>query len=188
MGTKKGNKLLKGKVFSNDDFMAAHSSEIIRMFEAGEFVLREEVEKQKKDQRRKVPLTLVNQTLIYFLDSCINKGRVDDNTIDYNKIKINGAITDMLKRSKNKEYKFKVISDQIPRLLKWKNDDEKYDAEVDFVENQVTKRYKNLDGVKLQIKLMTQQLEPGDPHFALQYGYSNEDKEKYPEINEWFFY
>ena len=186
MGTKKGDKIVKGKVFANDDYMGAAPSQIIKMYEAGEFVLREEVEKQKKEQRRKVPLSLVNQTMIYFLDSCIDKARVDDETFDYDKIKINGAITDMLKR-KDGHYKFKVISDQIPRLSNWKDDDRKYEAEVDFLENQVRERYVNLEGVKLQIKLMTEGLKIDDPHFYLQHGYSDADKKKYPKINEWFF-
>ena len=68
-----------------------------------------------------------------------------------------------------------------------KNDDDRYKQEQDFIEAQVYKRYKNIEGVKLQVKLMFQKIEPTDPDFSLLYGLSKEDIEKFPEIEDWFF-
>lgn len=176
MGTKKSGDKPGDIIFDKQSGIAIHKDQLVKMFEAGEFVLKEDLEIQKKEQRRKIPKTLVNQTLIYFLDSFF---QMEEGTI-------NGAITDMLKR-KNGHYKFKVISEQI-KTITHKKDAEREVQERKFIADQVSRRYKNLEGVKLQIKLMTQELKHDDPDFYLQHSRSSEDKEKYPEIDEWFYY
>jgi hypothetical protein len=162
--------------FDKKSGISIHKDQLVKMFEDGEFVLREDIDKQKKEQRRKVPKTEINLTLIYFLDSFFHM----------QKGTINGAITDMLKRKDDGHYKFKSISNKI-KTISMKNDDDRYKQEQDFIEAQVYKRYKNIEGVKLQVKLMFQEIELTDPDFSLLYGVSKEDIEKFPEIEDWFF-
>ena len=162
--------------FDKKSGISIHKDQLVKMFEDGEFILREDIDKQKKEQRRKVPKTEINLTLIYFLDSFFHM----------QKGTINGAITDMLKRKDDGHYKFKSISNKI-KTISMKNDDDRYKQEQDFIEAQVYKRYKNIEGVKLQVKLMFQKIEPTDPDFSLLYGLSKEDIEKFPEIEDWFF-
>ena len=162
--------------FDKKSGISIHKDQLVKMFEDGEFILREDIDKQKKEQRRKVPKTEINLTLIYFLDSFFHM----------QKGTINGAITDMLKRKDDGHYKFKSISNKI-KTISMKNDDDRYKQEQDFIEAQVYKRYKNIEGVKLQVKLMFQEIELTDPDFSLLYGVSKEDIEKFPEIEDWFF-
>ena len=173
---KESKKTTNDFAFDKKSRILIHKDQLVKMFEDGEFVLREDINKQKKEQRRKVPKTEINLTLIYFLDSFFHM----------QKGTINGAITDMLKRRDDGHYKFKSLSNKI-KTITMKNDHDRYKQEQDFIEAQVYKRYKNLEGVKLQVKLMFQEIELTDPDFSLLYGVSKEDIEKYPEIEDWFF-
>ena len=135
MGQKKKrvNAKIENKfVFDKNSGVAISLSMLGKLYEAGELIWKEDLEKKAKEDRSKIKPEYRSIFKIMFLDYYLRM----------KKPSINGAIEAMLKRNEKDEYPFKELSYKIKSIT-----NHSFESEKSFLEKQIT----HIFGLKPQL-------------------------------------